>query len=273
MDLINGIHDAFKLLTLNFKGLTLLTQSAGAIIILAHTSSKMFKAFTSTGKVFDKDGLTPYDILRPLALILFIMFLNPIFHGIETISQLILENSSAELKQITEAITLELAEEEAEAFENLSWYKKIFQGYTKSTNFLWNFIFSNFFRLIIFIIDLLIIPTWYITRYFHLIVFKFFGPLVIAFSMFESTKGWSVNLMKVFARAALAIIPLFFVQALSNYLQEALPSIMNTAIMSGSASQIGFTKGGYTNIILFFLVVVKSRLCKESFALMDKIIP
>lgn len=272
-NLIDAIHIAFKLLTNNFKGLTTFAQAMGAIVIITHTSSKMFKAFSSTGKVFDKDGLTPYDILLPFALIMLIAFLNPIFKGIESISELILLNSSEELKNLTEKISMLIVEDEKEAFQNLKWYNKLLEYGKNSVASFSDFLFGNVFRAILWIVDLLIIPVWYITRYFHLMVFKFFGPIIIALSVFEQTKTWAINLMKVFARAALAIIPLYFVQVISVYLQDTLPSMINTFLMEGSGGAMMLTKGGYLNVIMFFLIIVKGKLCKESFAIMDKIIP
>jgi hypothetical protein len=259
-----------------------ISKAIGAIIILVTTLKALIENFTTTGKVFsenkDKSGFTPYLLFRSLIL-LFLIGLSPeilsFFDSVcASIEGEVLKGIVHQQQQIAIKETIENLPS-----ENDNWITLMLK-YLREIKDLFNpmtYIYgpANGIALsIAWAIDMFVYPLFLAKRYFFMGIIKIFLPLMFALSIFDKTRDYVYNILKVYARYFLAIIPLAFVTLFIDQIDaNLLASLENNIDSVFTGNLIRINSGGIKLFVSIFSIFLKIRLYKESFTIMEKLIP
>lgn len=251
-----------------------------SIIVLIFLTKKLYNSFGNTGEVFSdkKGGLSPTDLITPIFIIILIGFSSQILNAFDTLLVYFersaldgLEQARSSLINPSDAnLDLPLPEEDV----NRGIYRtllKIFSLLNPATMFTGSS--ANAMYGLSYLVDSLIYPFFLAKRYFIMGIVKIFFPLMLALSIFEKTKDYSFNILKIYARAYLSIIPMIFAvwfcDQIFNHILDAFksnPGVLSTAVVVVAGETIRL-------LAAILIIFIKIALFKQSVQLMDKIIP
>lgn len=263
----------------NLNYLIIASKTIAAFIVLFFLISKLAKTFSKNGEVFTnkEGGFTPTDLLKPLIIVVLIIsstnilslfdtFLvyieNAAFEGIDIFARvpnkIEFENNLSEANTNLEGKTLQKIIDIATMLNPINWV-----GGKFATDLL---SLSSIF-------DALIYPFFLAKRYFTLGLVKLFFPLMIAMSTFDKTKDYAINIMKIYARAYLTIIPMVFCVIFCEHIFNNIILILKEQPGLTGDVVVAISGGLIQNIAVLFIIFIKIALFKLSFQLMDKFIP
>jgi len=271
-----------------YSGFIIYAKALATIIIIIQLSLNLYRSFSRTGQIFterESDGFSPYELLRGLGLILLIIFstqvldlFDSIMVDIETVAlssisdmkesfHLSFVPDAQDLKDALVGVTNDAKEDNTTGIlKNILRIVNYFNPLTwigGAMSWALNFILS--------IVDMFVYPFFLSKRYFILGIIKLFFPLIIAFSIFEKFRDFTTQILKLYARTFLAIIPMIFASFFIDYLYVSINDIMWDSV--GSAAAMTVAGPLIQMVAIIVAVVLKISLFKQSFTLMDKIIP
>lgn len=260
--------------------LVLISKTLGCMILLYTLTESMVKNFTATGQVLskDKDGFTPFLMLRSVFLILLIAFSTEILSMLDTICTAIEEYALEGIEFEQEVIEMkqklrDVPNENDNAFTMLI---KLFKDLIDMLNPM-NLIYGPANAIAIsfaWLVDMFIYPIFLAKRYFFMGIIRVFFPLMIALSIYPKTQDYMLNIIKVYARYFLAIIPLAFVTFFVSSLQQGLFEYVSANVDHTVTTAVYTINAGAFKLYgIVFGIILKIILYKESFKIMEKIIP
>lgn len=262
---------------------------AGLIIVIT-TSHDLFKSFSKTGQIFtDKefDGFSPYKLGRALFLLLLISISTEILSLFDTIMVDIETIALSDIDERRSDITISHLPPLESVIDDVSgavsdfkgdgnWVKKMWLAITKVARALnpltWiGGSLAYALEFVLMIVDVFIYPFFLTKRYFLLGLIKLFFPLMIALSIFDKLQDYIINILKMYARVFLAIIPMIFCIYVVDMLRFNIQEILNTSTGGNATMAVAGPLVSIVSIVVS--VLLKVRLFKESFTVMEKIIP
>jgi hypothetical protein len=274
---LNGIFT--ELFSQNLAFLVLAAKTIGALVVLFVLSKKMFVAFSKHGSFFSdkEDGLTGWDVLRPILLVLLIgasTELLSIFDSflvyIEQAAFKGFDDTYASKAVLTAPFSVPLPEEDTQS-KILRILLRILEVLNPMSWIVGNS--SHALYAVSSMFDAFIYPFFLAKRFFVMAMVKLFFPLMIAASIFDKTKDYAFNLMKIYVRAYLSIIPMIFTVYFCNHIYSNLLNIFRNDPDMGGDAFIAISGGAVYLIMMLFLIFIKIALFKQSNQLMDKLIP
>lgn len=249
-------------------------KGIAAIIIVVMMVKRLSISFTSTGKMLsdNKEGFNVYELIRMFLMLFLALAADQVISGLDYI-----------LGIVEEEALIHINPRNQDFFEISKYQVKKPQGTGESG------IFSYYLGLLLEklslfrpdggispiaeligkIIDMIIYPLFLGQRYFFLGLLKIFAPIVFALSIYDKLRDYCYNIMKLYAKYTLVIIPFMFVNIMANALYDGVLDLMH----QNTVGQITmFVATGPIKFMgMIFIIILKISLFKKSFEIMDKI--
>lgn len=250
----------------------------GALLIVISIYSRLFKNFGRFEQLLVKEkeeSSLPYILIRGLVLIVIISLSTEIFTLTDNVFAAIEKEF---VEQHMESFDLmefakdpyseeESEEEEFSIFNVEHLLSVIVSKIHKILSGSW--LISGFMGMLMYMFDGIIYGLFLCERFFVLGMLKLLAPLIIAFSIFEKFRDKLYELIKVFLRWYLVIIPFFAVNIFCGMIVSNMPGAM-TSIAGETGGEMLFNSARV--LFYLFLIILKFKLYNRSRMLMQEII-
>lgn len=260
------------------KHLLVLVNSSKAlagIIFLVAMSKKFMTSFAKKGSVGigdSEDSLSPHDLLRSVLLLLLIGFIPDILNLIDLMLNGLIDVFVSDFKA-DEMSAIDIGSPPVTIMEDDD---TIMGSILKTMLSLKNtlspgVLINRFVGGVAYYLDVLVFMIYLGKRFFILGVLKVISPLILAFSIFPKYKDLTYNLMKIYVRTFLTIIPMLLVVVFANQFYSIFMKYMSdgtygsfTMLVEGSTVQ---------GMAILGMVWLKFTLFKQSSEIMKSIWP
>lgn len=250
------------------------SKGIAAIIIVVTLLKRVSISFTSTGKMISdkKDGLNAYELLRMLFMLFLALAADQVISGLDHILGLINTEAST-IMDIDEQSIFYVSEYDLKkpvgegAVATITYY---FQIIIEKLSFFHGNVLAKPVELFGAMIEMIIFPIFLTIRYFFLGLLKIFAPLMFALSIYDKLRDYFYNILKLYARYALVIIPFMFVNVFAN---AVFQGVMDFA--TGNAvgvAVVTLAQGPIKLAGIIMIIVIKITLFKKCITFMEKLI-
>lgn len=250
------------------------TKGIAAIIIVISLVKRLAISFTSTGKMIsdNKEGLNTYELIRMFILLSLALASDQVIQGFDYILSIVedevIEHMSIQDQGVFEVTTYDFKPPRGSGLgATLSYYLQVI---IEKVSLITSGALNGTVELLGNVIDMIIYPIFLAVRYFHLGLLKIFAPLLFALSLYDKLRDYIYNVLKIYARFSLVIIPFMFVNIFAM-------AIFKGIIEVASQSTIGhltvtLAQGPIRLAGLLFIIILKFTLFKKSITIMEKLI-
>ena len=256
--------------------LVLASKSIGGIILVISLWKAFFKSFSKTGKVFSEgdEGFSPYTLIRMLGLLLLVGFSTQILDVFDSVCSLIESEALKGFEHKPDFFDVSAAPVTPPP-ANESAIDGVLRKMGEVVNLLnptsWTGgAYTHITQSVLKMLDFLIYPVFLAERYFFMGLIRLFFPLMIALTIFEKTKDYIYNILKIYARFYLVIIPYSFVVIFANQLFDAMTLL--TAASSADPSSMVVSTGMIIVLALILVIIIKIKLFKMSMPFLKELI-
>ncbi|SMO89551.1 hypothetical protein SAMN06265379_11252 [Saccharicrinis carchari] len=261
---------------ISFVGTFVVTAKViGALLIIISIYSRLFKNFGRFEQLLVKEkdeSSLPYILIRGLVLIVIISLSTEIFTLTDSVFSAIEKEfveQHTESFDMMEFIKDPYAEKQEEiiSFSITSLLSVIITKIQAVLSGKW--IISGIMGMLMYMLDGIIYGLFLCERFFVLGMLKLLSPLIIAFSIFEKFRDKFYELIKVFLRWYLVIIPFFAVNIFCGMIVRNMPDAM-TSMAGETGGELLFNSA--RAMFYLFLIILKFKLYKRSRILLQEII-
>jgi hypothetical protein len=251
----------------------------GGLLVVIELSRKMMISFSSTGKVIteSKDWLSPHDFYRSLGILALAVLSPEILKALDyLLSALMIEGVTGMTQSVDNvAAIFEAANNEIPSGANETLGASVLRYFRNLTGMfsLSNILTSGVLNALLFIIESFIYPIFLAERFFFMGLIRLFFPLIIVFSIYEPTRKYALNIVKMYARWWLVIVPFLFVNVFTDILKHGFIDMLVLDQSNAFASAaITMNKNMLNNVVLVFAIIIKIKLYKRSIPFMKELI-
>jgi len=273
-------NEVFENIQLNF--MVNASKAIGGIIVIVMLSKMVFKSYSENGKVFaintdSESGLSPYKLLRMLFLLLMIGFSTQILELADGIMGSIESEAYVNIKEMPDKIQEVYQTEREFNIQNLGFWDKILNQMNEIIKVInplnwFGMGTSGFVYIILTIIEMIRYPLFLMQRFFVMGLIKIFFPLMIAFSLFDKTKDYVFEIMKVYLRTYLVIIPWIFVNMFGNTMVNGIMGKLSSNVSGVTSSVMAVSEGMIWAVLMIMLIFFKFKAYNKSREFMKDII-
>jgi len=248
----------------------------GVIIFMLTIGKEMFKSFASSGHTFsqDKEGFTPYTLVRGLILLAVIISCTQILSMADNILLGIEKIGEAKWNADLQPLSLYTVQIDPPNTGNTTWDMVV--QYLREINenlspLAW---INKLLYILFWVFDLLLFTIFVAKRFFYMGLIKIFAPIIIGLSILPEYRDMSYNLGKVYIRNFLVIIPYILVSVFANRLHDGFISYLYNAGNGHVAGSVAMsvTTQTFRSGALFGTVILKLMLYKGVSNFMKEII-
>lgn len=264
------------------------SKALGALILVVVLGFNLYRSFSRTGQIFterESDGFSPYELLRGLGLILMVIFSTQILDLFDNIMVDIETIALGSISNASESLTIDhfptyedMMGSVKDAYSSIKEdnLANIGKNLLKIVNYLnpMTWIGGSLawvLEYVLMLVDIFVYPFFLTKRYFIMGIIKMMFPLLIAVSIFDKTRDYVTQVLKYYARVYLAIIPMIFASYAIDLLHFNMNSILETNTYAVGVMTVAAPLVRVASVIV--AVLLKIRLFKDSFTIMEKLIP
>lgn len=279
--LLEFYEEIFDLMQLNF--MVTASKAIGGLIIIIMLLKMVFKSYSENGKIFStntdsgSNGFSPYQLLRMLFLLLLIGFSTNLLSAGDSIMGVIEEAAFDNMEEIPSNVDNILKQEKQINIDELDFFDKILNNLNEIIKLLnpvnwigWGT--SGILYIVLEIIEMLMYPLFLMHRFFIMGLIKIFFPLMIALSIFDKMKDYIFEIMKVYLRTYLVIIPWMFVTIFGNTIVTGIIGKLNTKAIGTTNAVMTVSEGMIWLVLMLMLIFFKFKAYGRSREFMKEII-